>query len=78
MLFKVGPLKEFHSFERLLVNSAGLDIGHFEKKLKVKKTQNSRKKLNNSRKKLKASAIFHNQVTKYLSNGHKNPLFALY
>ena len=35
----------------------GLEIGHFEKKLKVKKTQ-LKKKLNNSRKKLKVLANF--------------------
>ena len=45
----------------------------FEKKLKVQKTQNSRKKLNNSRKKFKVLANFDYQVTKYLSNRHKKP-----
>ena len=49
----------------------------------LKKTQggeNSKlmEKLNNSRKKLKVWANFDNQVTKYLSNRHKNPSFALY
>ena len=40
-----------------LVNRSGLEIGHFEKKIKVKKTQ-LKKKLNNSRKKLKVLANF--------------------
>ena len=37
---------------------SGLEIRHFEKKLKEKKTQNSREKLNNSRVKLKDSTNF--------------------
>ena len=48
------------------------------KKTQGEKTQNSRKKLNNSRKKLKVLANFDKQVTKYFSNGHKNPLFSFY
>ena len=44
----------------------------FWKKLKVKKTQNSRKKLNNSSKKLKVLANFEDRLTKNIWNGHKN------
>ena len=36
----------------------GLEIGHFEKKLKVKKLKTQEKKLNNSRKKLKVCSSF--------------------
>ena len=35
----------------LHVRTPGLEIGHFEKKLKVKKLKTQEKKLNNSRKK---------------------------
>ena len=68
---------------RMLANP-GFLFGHSEKNSRGKnsklkeKTQNSRKKLNNSRKKLKVLANFDYQVTKYLSNRHKNPSFALY
>ena len=54
---------------KTLMQAYNLDI--LKKKLKVEKTQNSRKKL-------KVLANFDNEVTKYLSNGHKNPSFSLY
>ena len=57
------------------MQASNLDI---LKKTQGGKTQNSKKKLNNSRKKLKVWANFDNQVTKYLSNRHKNPSFALH
>ena len=51
----------------ILMQASNLDI------LKKPKVKNSKLK-----EKLKVSANFDKQVTKYFSNGHKNPLFSFY